>query len=470
MQKLANWLENLGMSEYVQRFAENHIEVEVVGELTDADFDRLGISIGHRRKLLKALAAGVPAAAELLLGKSAIESDERRQVMVGSTSSCARMDPEDLRDPSSVSRRLRPAQMIEGGLSLQMSEALTLLPIASDDRRDCEVKAAQSGEYDDFQSTRWRDRLVVAIAVLGLAGLGSVGAFAYRPVFSGAVLPTLSQIVKAENGPNKKAPNDRLSHSRRKSKPSAGSSEKFVSRWPADNQEPPKTAPISPSQSAAPHGRLGFAVVAPIATAPAALPAAIASPARLAASTASPALAPTPISRSDLSYDPSADGAKRSAAAVPLVGKPLSLAPAAQGDSTGGTPAAKPRAAARPTVANQPVSPVPDTQGRAAAAPPDRSRTAANTQSAETASSGGGYAVQVASERSAADAHAVLRMLQAKFPSQLGGRQPIVRRTSIGAEGVYYRATIGPFASMDEAAGACATLKAAGGHCLVETN
>ena len=58
MQEVADWLARLGMSEYAQRFAENNIDMGVLGELTDADFDRLGLSIGHRRKLLKALAAG----------------------------------------------------------------------------------------------------------------------------------------------------------------------------------------------------------------------------------------------------------------------------------------------------------------------------------------------------------------------------------------------------------------------------
>jgi hypothetical protein len=76
----------------------------------------------------------------------------------------------------------------------------------------------------------------------------------------------------------------------------------------------------------------------------------------------------------------------------------------------------------------------------------------------------------VASERSAADAHAVFRTLQAKFPNQLGGREPIVRRTDLGAEGIYYRAIVGPLASMEEAAGVCSTLKAAGESCLVEKN
>src|SRR6516162_5933787 len=55
MQQIADWLEKLGMSEYAQRFAENDIDVEVLSELTDNDFDRLGVSIGHRRKMMRAI-------------------------------------------------------------------------------------------------------------------------------------------------------------------------------------------------------------------------------------------------------------------------------------------------------------------------------------------------------------------------------------------------------------------------------
>ena len=104
MQQIAEWLDKLGMSEYVQRFAENDVDIEVLGDLTDADFDRLGVSIGHRRKLLKAIAVGVPTAPEAPPSKSATESAERRQVtvmfsdVVGSTALSARMDPEDLRE------------------------------------------------------------------------------------------------------------------------------------------------------------------------------------------------------------------------------------------------------------------------------------------------------------------------------------------------------------------------------------
>jgi class 3 adenylate cyclase/predicted ATPase len=104
MQQIADWLEKIGMSEYAERFAENDIDVEVLGELTDTDFDRLGVSIGHRRKLLKAVAAGLSTATDAPPTKSAAESAERRQVtvmfsdLVGSTVLSARMDPEDLRE------------------------------------------------------------------------------------------------------------------------------------------------------------------------------------------------------------------------------------------------------------------------------------------------------------------------------------------------------------------------------------
>ncbi len=82
----------------------------------------------------------------------------------------------------------------------------------------------------------------------------------------------------------------------------------------------------------------------------------------------------------------------------------------------------------------------------------------------------GRYAVQVTSQHSEADAKASFKELRAKFPSQLSGREPIIRRADLGSKGVYYRAMVGPFASMQEAAGVCSSLKAAGGNCLVQRN
>ena len=56
MQQIADWLEKLGMSEYAQRFAENGIDFGVLPDLTDQDLKDIGVLLGHRRKLLRAIA------------------------------------------------------------------------------------------------------------------------------------------------------------------------------------------------------------------------------------------------------------------------------------------------------------------------------------------------------------------------------------------------------------------------------
>src|SRR5690349_20385247 len=108
MREIANWLEKLGMSEYVQRFAENRIDFSVLPDLTDQHLKDLGIALGDRLKLLRAireLGGTPPIAAKLASSEPKIqEFAERRQVtvlfsdLVGSTALSARMDPEDLRD------------------------------------------------------------------------------------------------------------------------------------------------------------------------------------------------------------------------------------------------------------------------------------------------------------------------------------------------------------------------------------
>ena len=55
MQQIADWLEKLGLSEYAQRFAENRIDFSVLRDLTDQDLKDLGVVLGDRRKLLRAI-------------------------------------------------------------------------------------------------------------------------------------------------------------------------------------------------------------------------------------------------------------------------------------------------------------------------------------------------------------------------------------------------------------------------------
>ncbi len=57
MQEIADWLDKLGMSEYAQCFAENRIDFSVLPDLTDQDLEKMGVVLGDRRKILRAIAA-----------------------------------------------------------------------------------------------------------------------------------------------------------------------------------------------------------------------------------------------------------------------------------------------------------------------------------------------------------------------------------------------------------------------------
>ena len=57
--ELSDWLEKLGMSEYAQRFVENDVDISVLPHLSDHDLKELGVSLGHRRKMLAAIAENV---------------------------------------------------------------------------------------------------------------------------------------------------------------------------------------------------------------------------------------------------------------------------------------------------------------------------------------------------------------------------------------------------------------------------
>jgi len=82
----------------------------------------------------------------------------------------------------------------------------------------------------------------------------------------------------------------------------------------------------------------------------------------------------------------------------------------------------------------------------------------------------GNYVVQLSSQQSEAEAQASFRALQAKYPNVLGSRQPLIRRADLGSKGVYYRAQIGPFATVEDANQLCSSLKAVGGQCIVHRN
>ncbi len=386
------------------------------------------------------------------------------------------------------------------------------LPRAREDRYGYDDQA-QGGAGDqayaledyveDTPDDRRRGGLIVVAAVLGLAVLGTAGAFAYRSMFGGSMLPSLPPIIKADDGPNKIVPNNaKANASDQADANSANSGEKLVSReeqpvdMPAPVNPAPRvvsTIPIFPDPNSAQAGMFASGgpnnprpvastpvTPAPVPPAPA-IPAPVQNPAFAAAATAPsqpPMVSTEPRKIHTVAIRPEDLAGGNAAPAAPPATAPAPVpAPARTAQPRTATrPAPRPVPAPR-TEANAPLSIVPDQGGAVAMPAPVPTRTAlaqpmplnakAETEAAPSAAAGG-YAVQVTSQRSEAEAQAEFRMLRAKFPNQLGGREPMVRRADLGAKGVYYRALVGPFASMEQAAAMCSSLKAAGGNCIVQ--
>jgi class 3 adenylate cyclase len=101
------WLHGIGLEQYAQTFRDNAIDADVLCDLTDEHLRELGLPLGARLKLLRAVAAlstgRTPVSPEITTPAPRTDA-ERRQVtvifsdLVGSTALSARMDPEDLRE------------------------------------------------------------------------------------------------------------------------------------------------------------------------------------------------------------------------------------------------------------------------------------------------------------------------------------------------------------------------------------
>src|SRR3984893_4364732 len=163
MQQIAYWLKKLGMSEYAPRFAENDIDFTIRGDVTDQDLEKIGVaSLGHRRKLLRAIAdlndveksqPGVTVAAVGPAGPRLQDAAERRQVtvmfsdLVGSTALSARMDPEDLREVISAYQQCvaETVRRFGGFLAKYMGDGVLVYfgyPQAHEDDADRAIRAA----------------------------------------------------------------------------------------------------------------------------------------------------------------------------------------------------------------------------------------------------------------------------------------------------------------------------------------
>src|SRR6516225_4646719 len=106
MKGITEWLASIGLSEYAQRFADNAIDLSVLRDLTEQDLKDLGVLLGHRRKMLRAIAeleGTALAPTETATESRPQDAAERRHLtvmicdLVGSTALSVRLDPEDMR-------------------------------------------------------------------------------------------------------------------------------------------------------------------------------------------------------------------------------------------------------------------------------------------------------------------------------------------------------------------------------------
>ena len=108
MTDLQHLLEEIGLAQYADLFVSNDIDWEVLTKLTEHDLEKLGVSLGHRKKLIEAIQASCTApqsshrSVKKLPPTAATVTAERRHLtvllcdLVGSTSLSTRLDPEDL--------------------------------------------------------------------------------------------------------------------------------------------------------------------------------------------------------------------------------------------------------------------------------------------------------------------------------------------------------------------------------------
>ena len=194
MQQIADWLEQLGMSEYAERFAENRIDLSVLPELTDQHLKDLGIALGDRLKMLRAIRevsnAAAPTPEPSPAQPKPQDTAERRQVtvmfsdLVGSTALSGRMDPEDLREVISAYQKCvtETVERFGGFVAKYMGDGVLIYfgyPQAHEDDAERAVRAglelvAAVGDLKTHAPLQTRIGIATGLVVVGdLIGSGA---------------------------------------------------------------------------------------------------------------------------------------------------------------------------------------------------------------------------------------------------------------------------------------------------------
>ena len=163
MDALSTWLGALGLERYAPVLADNEVDFDTLPLLTDLDLEKLGLPMGPRRKLLKAIAelTGNKALARIAhptqessRRRESVSADaERRQLtvmfcdLVGSTALAERLDPEELRDLMQAYRKVcaEVVARYEGHVAQYLGDGLMIYfgwPSAHEDDAERGTRAA----------------------------------------------------------------------------------------------------------------------------------------------------------------------------------------------------------------------------------------------------------------------------------------------------------------------------------------
>lgn len=370
-------------------------------------------------------------------------------------------------------------------------------------------------ELRDFDQPRSRKGVWAAAALIAVAVIGAAGAMVWRG--SGSVSKDgQPPMISADGGPTKvqpvnpggtEIPNQNKQIYERAGDAPTGQT-RVVSReeQPVDvqqatrslaprvvtpasgtgsgamNSNPLAQAPVAASNAAAPASTTpAESALTPVPAVPG-----LGEPRRVRTVSIRPDGAPAPAANAGAAYAngsvpgvngmglplvtgsaPSRQAANPAAAPTPASGTSTSAAlprprPAATPATTPEPPKAQERVAT-PAPATTPAAPV----RTANAAPPPQNTPAPATAAIRAGT--GDFAVQLAAPGSEAEARATFAALQRKYPDQLGGKAPIVRKTELAGGKTVYRLRIGPY-SRDDATTMCTALQGAGGQCFIAKN
>jgi hypothetical protein len=185
----SEWLQSLGLERYAAAFRENEIDETVLLRLTSEDLKDIGVGpVGHRRKLLDAIAAfRTDAKDEMSAEVASTPSGERRQVtvmfsdLVGSTALSTRMDPEDLREVISAYQKCvaDAVQHFDGFVAKYMGDGVLVY-----------FGYPQAHEDDAERAVRAGLELVAAVSgARELCRFGGSGLASMYPTFDWSVAP-----------------------------------------------------------------------------------------------------------------------------------------------------------------------------------------------------------------------------------------------------------------------------------------